>query len=119
MKTITDEVTVKMTGVDGKEVTIKKPVVFVELETADDVLNFLQTKGNDELLLAAANYGFNLKARAKVTAQIKQENQGPEVAINRLLTQMKKNYEKNGKTFDEAKSRAYILANLDMFGIAA
>ena len=118
MKTVNDEVTVKLTGVDGKEITIKKPVSFVELENSDDVLTYAQDKDNLAALIAAANYGFNLKARAKVTAQIKAENQGPEVSVNRHLAQMEKNYEKSGKPFDKEAARAFILANLAMFGIA-
>jgi len=122
MKQITDEVTVKLTGLDGKENAIVKPVQYVELETAEDVLNFMSTAENIPLILAAANYGFNLKARAKVTAAIKQENQGPEVSVNRLLTQMEKNHEKNGKPWNEeikATKRAFIMANLGEFGIEA
>ena len=119
MKQITDEVTVKMNGLDGKEVVIKKPVSFQELESVDDVLATAQNAESLKELIAAANYGFNLKARAKVTAQIKQENQGPGVAIDRLLAQMEKNYAKNGKPFDKEAKRAFIMANLEEFGIEA
>lgn len=119
MKQITDEVTVKMTGIDGKEVTIKKPVSFTELESVDDVLAVSQNPDSLKDLIAAANYGFNLKARAKVTAQIKTENQGPEVAINRAVKQLVANRAKFGKPITEDEARTKVLANLDMFGIDA
>ena len=119
MKQVQDEVTVKMTGIDGKEVTIKKPVSFTELETVDDVLAIAQDPEGLKELLVAANYGYNLKARAKVTAQIKTENQGPEVAINRAVKQLVANRLKFGKPITEDDARAKVMANLDMFGIEA
>jgi hypothetical protein len=119
MKLVNDKVTVKMTGIDGKEVSIEKPVSFSELETVDDVLAAAQNAENLKDLIAAANYGFNLKARAKVTAQIKQENQGPEVAINRAVKQIVSNAAKFGKTITEEVARQRVMANLEMFGIEA
>ena len=117
MKTISDNVTVNIQDVNGKENKIVRPVSYVELETSDDVLTFCQTKENLDLLLAAANYGFNLKARAKVTAQIKAENQGPEVAINRFVKQLVANAAKNGKTLSEEDARKKVIANAEIFGI--
>ena len=118
MKQVNSTVTVKLTGLDGKEVSIERPVSYNEPETADDVLTLLQGSKDDiEYTVGALAYGLNLKARAKVTAQIKNENQGPEVSINRLLAQMEKNHEKAGKPFDKEASRKFILGNLEMFGI--
>jgi len=117
MKQITDNVTVNIQDVQGKENKIVRPVTDVELETSDDVLTYAQDKDNLAALIAAANYGFNLKARAKVTAQIKAENQGPEVAISRFVKQLVANAAKNGKTLSEADARAKVLANAEIFGI--
>lgn len=118
MKQVESTVTVKMQGVDGKEISIEKPVTFPEFESVDDVLTGLQGP-EAKYYIDCLNYGANLKARAKVTAQIKNENQGPEVSVNRLLAQMEKNHEKAGKPFDKEASRAFILANMAMFGIQA
>jgi len=118
MKTVSATVTVKLQGVDGKEISIEKPVSYPDFENVDDVLTALQgTEAN--YYIDCLNYGANLKARAKVTAQIKNENQGPEVSVNRLLAQMEKNHEKAGKPFDKEASRKFILANMEMFGIAS
>lgn len=121
MKTIEKTVTVNLTGIDGKPKDIDRPVSYPEYETADDVLNVLTGASKEVVddLLGSLNYGCNLKARAKVTAQIKQDNQGPEVSINRLLAQMEKNHEKMGKPFDKEASRKFILGNMEMFGIKA
>lgn len=117
MKTISDNVTVNIQDVNGKENKIVRPVTYVELESSDDVLTYCQDKDNLASLLAAANYGFNLKARAKVTAQIKAENQGPEVAINRFVKQLVANAAKNGKKLSEEDARKKVLENAEIFGI--
>jgi hypothetical protein len=121
MKQVDDKVTVKMQGIDGKDVEIQKPVSFQEVESVDDVLALAQNPDTLKDLIAAANYGFNLKARAKVTAQIKQENQGPEVSINRAVKQLVNNWAKlgNKKNRTEADARAMVLANLEAYGIDA
>lgn len=119
MKTVQDEVTVKMTGIDGKEVTIKKPVSFPEYESTDDVLTALQNAEVAKLVISALNYGSNLKARAKVTQEIKQENQGPEVAINRAVKQLVANRLKFGKPLTEDEARVKVMANLEAYGIEA
>lgn len=117
MKQINDEVTVNLKDVTGKEVAFSRPVTFPEYETADDVLTGLQNAETAKEIISALNYGSNLKARAKVSAQIKQENQGPEVAINRAVKQLIANRAKLNKPISEADARAKVMANLEAYGI--
>lgn len=119
MKQISKTVSVKLTGVDGKEVEVEKPVTFPEYEAAHDVALVLASNDKDaiEELLSSLNYGANLKARAKVTAQIKSENQGPGVAIERMVKQLMSNLTKFGKTPDEKAIRAKIMASPEDYGI--
>ncbi len=110
MTTINDTVTVNMTGADGKTQAFTKPVSFPELETADDVLSLISDEEKLKELLAAANYGYNLKARAKVSQQIKQENAGPENSINKMVKDMVKMFAAMGKTITEDDARKRVLA---------
>lgn len=119
MKTITGEVTVNLKNAKGEDQAFVRPVSYLELETVDDVLGIAQKPESLKDLIAAANYGFNLKARSIVSAAIKQENQGPEVAINRAVKQLVANRLKFGKPITEDEARAKVMANLDMFGIEA
>ena len=119
MKQATGTVKVNLKDTQGKDVEFERPVTYLELETVDDVLAQAQDPNLLKDLIAAANYGFNLKARAIVNAAIKQENQGPEVAINRAVKQLVANRAKFGKPITEDDARAKVLANLDMFGIEA
>ena len=119
MKAITGTVKVNLKDTQGKDVEFERPVTYNELETVDDVLAAAQNPDSLANLIAAANYGFNLKARAVVSAAIKQENAGPEVAINRAVKQLVANRAKFGKPISETDARAKVMANLDMFGIDA
>ncbi len=119
MKQATGTVKVNLKDTQGKDVEFERPVTYLELETVDDVLAIAQDPAKLAELIAAANYGFNLKARAVVNAAIKQENQGPEIAINRAVKQLVANRAKFGKPISEDDARAKVLANLDMFGIEA
>jgi uncharacterized protein YdbL (DUF1318 family) len=110
MTTINDTVTVNMTGADGKTQAFTKPVSFPELETADDVLGMLSDDAKLNDLIAAANYGFNLKARAKVSQQIKQENAGPENSINKVVKDLVKMFAAMGQVITEDEARAKVLA---------
>ena len=118
MKQITDKVKVGIADVTGKVNDVFADVTYVELDgTAEDISTFIEKPENLALLVSAANYGFNLKARAKVTAQIKAENQGPEVSINRFVKQLVANSVKNGKPITEKAAREKVLANAEIFGI--
>ena len=121
MIAILGTVKVNLKDVQGKDVEFERPVTYNELETVDDVLAAAQNADSLANLIAAANYGFNLKARAVVSAAIKQENQGPEVSINRAVKQLVNNWAKlgNKKNRTEADARAMVMANLEAYGIDA
>ena len=112
MQTVNDVVKVNMTGSDGKSVEYTKPVSFPELETADDVLTFVSDESKLKDLIAAANYGFNLKARAKVSQQIKSENAGPENSINKMVKDMVKARTVLGRPISEEDARKVVLSML-------
>jgi hypothetical protein len=117
MKTETGTVTVNLKDAKGQDVKFERPVSYLQLETVDDVLQVAQDPAKLKELIDAANYGFNLKARAIVNAAIKTENQGPEVAINRAVKQLVANRAKFGKVISEDDARAKVMANLEAYGI--
>lgn len=120
MKTIEDVVKVNITGADGKSTEFTKPVTFPELENVDDVLSFMQKSDESaKELIAAANYGFNLKARSKVTQTIKQENAGPEASINKMVKDMVKARATLGRPISEEDARKTVLTMLGIETVAA
>lgn len=113
MKTINDKVTVTSKGLDGKEVTKEAPVSYQEFETADDVLTFLSSGDEKAIkgLIAAANYGTNLKARAAVRSTLLDSMQGPDKAVNKAVETLVKAMAALGVPFTEEQARAQIMQN--------
>lgn len=126
MKTINGSVEVKITGADGKEKVETGPVAYPEFETVGDFIGFVglsdlaglandvtltdEQKSKLSDLCGAANYGFNLKARATVRAAIQSRLEGPDKAINKMVADLVKARAAAGKPITEEKAREMALA---------
>ncbi len=119
MKQQTGTVEVKLKTADGTEKVEQDTVTYPEFETSQDVLDFISTgdaekdKANLADLLAAANYGFNLKARASVRSRLLDKLAGPDKAINKAIADIMKMKAAMGKPITEEKARALVLALQD------
>ena len=106
MKTETGTVSVKF---DSKPEGITRAVSYSQLETQDDCLNMLQTPEGLKSLIAAANYGFNLKARSAVRQAILETEGGPDKAIDKMVKDLIKARQVVGKPITEGAAREMVL----------
>jgi hypothetical protein len=85
MKTETKSVTVT---IGDKDYT--KSYDRVSFETVDDIMAIFQDVDKTKKFIETANYGTDLKIRAQIRADILNENQGPDKAIEKMAKEMVK-----------------------------
>lgn len=119
MKTINDTVELNVKGANGETKTYTGPVTYPELENADDVLSVINTEDGLKKLIAAANYGYNLKARASVRADLQNQAAGPDKSINKAVETMLKAMQALGIPMTEEAARKTVLANIEAAKAAA
>lgn len=84
MKTENGKVTLVVGEGDAKKEFTKdyQKVIF---ETAADIVGWLQDAEKAPSVIAALNYGYDLKQRAKVRQQLESTSAGPEKALEKLI----------------------------------
>ena len=113
MKQVVDSVKVTLQDArTGEDKTESSPVTYPIFENAEDVLNYCDDKKLAQLL-EWVNSGANQLSRYAVRQSLLAKMEGPDKAINKLISDLMKAREKVGKPISEQKAHAIAIAMLD------